>query len=149
MPDVVHRPELSVVIPCYNEEDNAAAIAAAVVAQMEQVSDDFEIIFIDNGSADRTVEIVRGLCARDKRIRLIANTRNFGQLRSPTHAILEGLCHYDAARLKGWALRFTAPVFPGETIITEIWADGSFRARIKERDVIAINNGYATIAKSV
>ena len=66
-----------------------------------------------------------------------------------THAILEGLCHYEAARLKGWALRFTAPVFPGETIITEIWADGSFRARIKERDVIAINNGYATIAKSV
>ncbi len=66
-----------------------------------------------------------------------------------THALLEGLCLYEAARLQGWALRFTAPVFPGETIITEIWADGSFRARIKERDVVAINNGYATIAKSV
>ena len=66
-----------------------------------------------------------------------------------THALLEGLCDYDAARLQGWTLRFTAPVFPGETIVTEIWADGSFRARIKERDVIAINNGYATIAKSV
>lgn len=66
-----------------------------------------------------------------------------------THALLEGLCHYDSTRLKGWALRFTAPVFPGETIITEIWANGSFRARIKERDVVAINNGYATIAKSV
>ena len=89
MPDAIdQRPELSVVIPCFNEEDNAAAIAAAVVEQMDKVSNDFDIIFIDNGSTDRTVEIVRGLCARDKRIKLIANTRNFGQLRSPTHAVL-------------------------------------------------------------
>ena len=83
------RPELSVVIPCYNEEDNAAGIAAAVIAQLETVSDSFNILFIDNGSADRTVEIIRGLCAADPRIRLIVNTRNFGQLRSPTHAVFE------------------------------------------------------------
>ena len=83
------RPELSVVIPCYNEEENAAAIAAAVVEQMDKVCASFDIIFIDNGSSDRTVEIVRGLCARDPRIKLIVNTRNFGQLRSPTHALFE------------------------------------------------------------
>ncbi len=83
------RPELSVVIPCFNEEENAAAIAAAVVAQMDKVSASFDIIFIDNGSSDRTVDIVRGLCARDPRIKLIVNTRNFGQLRSPTHALFE------------------------------------------------------------
>ena len=44
--------------------------------------------------------------------------------------------------------RFSAPVFPGETISTEIWRDGmiaSFRARVVERDVIAINNGRAEI----
>lgn len=82
-------PELSVVIPCYNEEDNAAAIGAAVVAQLEKVSRSFEIIFIDNGSSDRTVEIVRGLCAADPRIKLIVNTRNFGQMRSPSHAVFE------------------------------------------------------------
>lgn len=81
--------ELSVVIPCFNEEDNAAGIAAAVIAQLETVSDSFNILFIDNGSADRTVEIIRGLCAADPRIRLIVNTRNFGQLRSPTHAVFE------------------------------------------------------------
>ena len=63
-----------------------------------------------------------------------------------TLALLAGLCNYDAARLTGWRLRFTSPVYPGETIVTEIWRDGSFRARIKERDVIAINNGHATIA---
>ena len=83
------RPEISVVIPCYNEEDNAAAIAAAVIGQLSTVSSSFDIIFIDNGSTDRTVEIVRGLCAADPRIKLIVNTRNFGQLRSPTHALFQ------------------------------------------------------------
>ena len=63
-----------------------------------------------------------------------------------THAVLAGLCGYDATRLTGWRLRFTSPVYPGETIVTEIWRDGSFRARIKERDVIVINNGHATVA---
>ena len=82
-------PELSVVIPCFNEEENAAAIGAAVIAQMDKVSRDYEIIFIDNGSSDKTVEIIRALCAADPRIRLIVNTRNFGQLRSPTHALFE------------------------------------------------------------
>jgi glycosyltransferase involved in cell wall biosynthesis len=80
-------PELSVVIPCYNEEDNAAAIARAVIAQLEPIAESFEIVFIDNLSQDRTVEIIRGLCAEDPRIRLIVNSRNFGQMRSPTHAI--------------------------------------------------------------
>jgi len=90
MPDKSdQRPELSVVIPCYNEEENAAEIAAAVVEQMDKVCASFDIIFIDNGSSDRTVEIIRGLCARDPRIKLIVNTRNFGQLRSPTHALFE------------------------------------------------------------
>lgn len=84
------RPEISVVIPCYNEEDNAAPIAAAVIEQLEKVSSNFDVIFIDNGSTDGTVEIIRGLCARDARIRLIINTRNFGQMRSPTYGIFQG-----------------------------------------------------------
>lgn len=81
------RPEISVAIPCYNEEANAAQIAAAVIAQLQRVTDSFDIIFIDNASTDRTVEIIRAMCAADPRIRLIVNTRNFGQMRSPTHAI--------------------------------------------------------------
>lgn len=83
------QPEISVVIPCFNEQDNAAAIAGAVIEQLEKVSSSFDILFIDNGSTDRTVEIVREMCARDPRIRLIVNTRNFGQLRSPTHALFQ------------------------------------------------------------
>lgn len=83
-PDV---PDVSVVIPCRNEEGNAEAIAAAVIAELEPTGVSFDIIFIDNESVDRTVEIIRGMCARDPRIRLIVNTRNFGQMRSPTHGI--------------------------------------------------------------
>src|SRR5207248_7844121 len=63
-------------------------------------------------------------------------------------AILQSFCGYDPARLAAIAGRFSAPVFPGETIRTEMWRDGgvvSFRARVVERDVIALNNGRAEI----
>ena len=86
MPDL---PEISVVLPCRNEQDNAEAIAAAVIAKLEPIVASFEVIFIDNESHDRTVEIIRGMCARDPRIRLIVNTRNFGQMRSPTYGIFQ------------------------------------------------------------
>lgn len=65
------------------------------------------------------------------------------------HAILKACCGYDPAKLKSIAGRYSAPVYPGETIRTEIWRDGtvvSFRARIAERDVIALNNGRAEVA---
>lgn len=92
MPDGVRvdapaTPDVSIVIPCRNEELNAKQIAGAVVAEMETTGASFELIFIDNGSSDRTVEIVKELCAVDPRIRLIVNTRDFGQMRSPTHGI--------------------------------------------------------------
>jgi glycosyltransferase involved in cell wall biosynthesis len=83
----VEIPDVSVVIPCRNEEGNAEAIAAAVIAELEPTGVSFDIIFIDNESTDRTVEIIRAMCLRDPRIRLIVNTRNFGQMRSPTHGI--------------------------------------------------------------
>jgi len=83
------RPEISVVIACRNEEANVEAIAGAVSAQLKSVEADFDIIFIDNQSSDRTVEVVKAMCARDDHIRLIVNTRNFGQMRSPTHGIYQ------------------------------------------------------------
>ncbi len=63
-----------------------------------------------------------------------------------THALLRALCGYDPARLRALDLRFSAPVFPGETIRTEIFLDGAFRARVVERDVIVVNNGKAVFA---
>lgn len=85
----VVAPEISVVIACRNEEDNAEAIAAAVIAELEPICELFDIIFIDNESTDHTVEIIKEMCARDPRIKLIVNTRNFGQMRSPTHGIFQ------------------------------------------------------------
>ena len=64
------------------------------------------------------------------------------------HALLRSCCGYDARRLRSMQLRFSAPVYPGETIRTEIWQDGpevSFRSRVVERDVVVLNNGRAVI----
>lgn len=83
------RPDVSVVIPCYNEEENAAAICAAVIEQLEPLGVSFDVIFIDNDSSDRTVEIIRAICARDPRVKLIVNSRNYGQMRSPTYGIYQ------------------------------------------------------------
>ena len=60
------------------------------------------------------------------------------------------MCGYDPGRMRSIAGRFSAPVFPGETIRTEMWRDGnviSYRARVVERDVIAINNGRAELTE--
>ena len=65
------------------------------------------------------------------------------------HALLKAVCGYDPARLTAMAGRFSAPVFPGETIRTEFWRDGgvvSFRVRVKERDVVAIDHGRAQVS---
>jgi acyl dehydratase len=64
------------------------------------------------------------------------------------HAILKTLCGYDPGRFRSMAVRFSAPVYPGETIRTEMWRDGtivSFRARVVERDVTVLNNGRTEI----
>jgi acyl dehydratase len=66
------------------------------------------------------------------------------------HALVKSCCGYDPLRFKGMEGRFSAPVFPGDTIRTEIWRDGetvTFRATIPDRDnVVVLNNGKATIA---
>ncbi|MBT4688033.1 MAG: 3-alpha,7-alpha,12-alpha-trihydroxy-5-beta-cholest-24-enoyl-CoA hydratase [Rhodospirillaceae bacterium] len=64
------------------------------------------------------------------------------------HAILKSCCDYDPSRFKSMNLRFSAPVYPGETIRTEMWKDDnviSFRAKVLERDVMVLNNGRADV----
>jgi len=67
------------------------------------------------------------------------------------HALLKTVCGYDTSKITAMKGRFSAPVYPGETIRTEMWRDGpvvSFRARVIKRDVIAINNGRAEVKAS-
>jgi acyl dehydratase len=62
--------------------------------------------------------------------------------------VLKTFCGYKPSKLASFACRFSAPVFPGETLRTEMWRDGavvSFRAKVVERDVIAVNNGRAEV----
>ena len=64
------------------------------------------------------------------------------------HALLKSCCDYDPARFRSLKLRFSAPVYPGETIRTEMWRDGaivSFRSRALERDAVVLDNGRAEI----
>lgn len=63
-------------------------------------------------------------------------------------AVLQTICDYDHTRIAGFDGRFSSPVYPGETIATELWVDGkivSFRARVPARDVTVINNGKCTL----
>lgn len=60
------------------------------------------------------------------------------------HALVRALCGGDPARLGAMAARFSAPVFPGETIRTELWEEAggaAFRARVVERDLVVVSNG--------
>ncbi|MGH8618842.1 MAG: MaoC/PaaZ C-terminal domain-containing protein [Burkholderiales bacterium] len=65
------------------------------------------------------------------------------------HALVKALCAYDPARLKSMDGRFSSPVFPGETIRTEMWMDGkvaSFRATVPARSVTVLANGRAEVS---
>jgi len=62
-----------------------------------------------------------------------------------THALIKSCCDYDPNRVRRMRLRFSAPVYPGDTIRTEIWREGgawAFRCKSVEQDKIVINNGY-------
>jgi acyl dehydratase len=64
-------------------------------------------------------------------------------------AILKTICDYDFTLISGFNVRFTAPVYPGETITTEMWQDRnivSFCCRVKDRDALVIDNGRCTLA---
>ena len=65
------------------------------------------------------------------------------------HALLRSLCDYDTARFGQMDLRFSSPVFPGETIRAEIWNEpggAAFRARVVERDKVVVSNGLFRFA---
>ena len=82
---------ISVMIPCYNEEENAWPIYEAVRDELRKfcASYDYEILFIDNKSTDRTREIIRSICAEDKHVKAIFNVKNFGQFNSPYYGLLQ------------------------------------------------------------
>ena len=66
-----------------------------------------------------------------------------------TRALLQGVCNDEPERLRSVNLRFTSPVYPGETLLTELWNESggvSFRTTAVERKLVVLNNGWAEIA---
>ena len=81
---------ISIVTPCFNEEGNIEELANRIRRSMDGFPEyDYEHIFIDNASTDDTVARIKRLAAEDRRIKMIVNTRNFGHIRSPVHAVLQ------------------------------------------------------------
>ena len=82
--------KISVLIPCYNEEENAAGICQAVLEQLAKLeSYDYEIIFIDNNSTDKTRVIIEDVCKNNKKVKAIFNAKNFGQFSSPYYGLMQ------------------------------------------------------------
>jgi polyisoprenyl-phosphate glycosyltransferase len=81
---------ITIITPCYNEEENVEETYRQVKALFDSLGKyRYEHLFIDNCSRDKTVEILRGLAEKDKNVKVIVNSRNFGHIRSPHHALLE------------------------------------------------------------
>ena len=81
---------ISVMIPTYNEEENARPIYEAVRDEIRKDCPDYdyEILFIDNKSQDRTRRIITAICAQDPKVKAIFNSKNFGQFNSPYYGMI-------------------------------------------------------------
>lgn len=104
-PSAPRRPLFSIVTGSFNEEGNVDEWFERTFAACRTVAEryDLEVIWIDNASADHTVDKVAAWCARDSRVKLIVNARNFGPVRSPFHALMQAsgvACIYLASDLQ-------------------------------------------------
>jgi glycosyltransferase involved in cell wall biosynthesis len=116
--------QYSIVIPLYNEQDNVRALYSRIVQAMRRVSDGYEILFVDDGSRDKTFTILSEICDEDSRVTAILLRKNFGQ----TAALKAG---FDYAR--------------GEVIIS---MDGDLQHDPAEipRFVAKLNEGYDVVS---
>jgi len=81
---------VTVVTACFNEESSIETLYQRVKKQFEALSQyKYEHIFIDNASTDNTVFILKSIAKKDANVKIIVNTRNFGHIRSPYHALLQ------------------------------------------------------------
>lgn len=83
-------PLISIVTPCYNEEENVEDIYLQVKdIFVDMPGYQYEHIFIDNASKDKTVEILKRIGRDDKNVKIIVNSRNFGYIKSPYYGLLQ------------------------------------------------------------
>mgnify|MGYP002510185456 CR=1 FL=1 len=113
--------KISITIPCFNEEENVKPICHEVkkimAAELSQY--DYEILFIDNDSNDRTREYIRELCNEDGRVKAIFNAKNFGQFNSPYY----GMCQTTGDCTIGMCCDFQDPIEMIPKFVKE-WENG-------------------------
>lgn len=74
------KPLLSVIVSCYNEEETIPFFYQEIIKVAEQMNDlEFEFLFINDGSKDRTLQVIKELRKKDKRVRYVSFSRNFGK----------------------------------------------------------------------
>ena len=85
------KKKISIMIPCFNEEENVVAMSNAVVdiVTKELPQYDYELLFIDNDSTDNTRPLIREICKKNPKVKAIFNAKNFGQFNSPYHAMCQ------------------------------------------------------------
>lgn len=82
--------KISLFTPCYNEEENVYGLYKKVTEVMKKLPEyEYEYIFIDNASQDKTADILRQIASEDKRVKVILNTKNFGPSRSGSYGFYQ------------------------------------------------------------
>jgi glycosyltransferase involved in cell wall biosynthesis len=111
---------ISIVTPCFNEEENVETAYQQVKCLFDRLGKySYEHIFIDNASVDGTMAILRRIASADKNVKVILNSRNFGHIRSPHHAILQS--RGDAVIIVVADLQDPLELLP---VFLEKWEDG-------------------------
>ena len=111
---------ISILTPCFNEEENVRPLYERVRAVFQSLPGyAYEHVFIDNASTDRTQAVLREIAAADRNVKVIINTRNFGHVRSPYHALLQ--CRGDAVIGMAADLQDPPELIP---VFLEKWREG-------------------------
>ena len=87
----VGKPAISVITPVYNEEENLPLLFQRLLAVLEELEYTWELIFVDDGSQDGSFDVLKTICRREPRVKVVKLRRNFGQ----TSALAAG---FDYAR---------------------------------------------------
>tara|TARA_B100000780_G_scaffold278180_1_gene250892 strand:- start:3116 stop:4042 length:927 start_codon:yes stop_codon:yes gene_type:complete len=81
--------KISIVTPTFNEDQNIQKLCLDIKKEMEKLSLDYEHIIIDNSSTDNTIKILKEICNKDKKVKVIINSKNYGHIKSPFYGILQ------------------------------------------------------------
>ena len=112
--------KISIVTPTYNEEQNIEKLCLDIKTEFEKLNLEYEHIIIDNASTDNTIKILQEVCLKDKKVKVIVNSKNYGHIRSPFYGILQSTG--DACILMASDFQDPVDMIP---IYVKKWQEGS------------------------